>query len=118
LTDRVPTRQSDGGEDEYPARAFRELAMEQYMFNLSDASDEEAQTVAVKSNVWLLSSEEVPPILFTVDEVSRLLGIGRCRVYDLVRQRDLRSVKVGSSRRISARALHDYVSALEVGEPA
>jgi hypothetical protein len=32
--------------------------------------------------------------------------------------RRLRSVKLGGSRRISARALHEYVVSLEVGEPA
>ena len=42
-----------------------------------------------------------------------MLGIGRCRVYDLIRQRELRSVKVGASRRVSARALSEYVAQLE-----
>jgi excisionase family DNA binding protein len=92
--------------------------MEQYMFNLSDPPEDADERAVVQPNVWLLSAEEVPPILFTADEVGRLLGIGRCRVYDLIRLRELRSVKVGASRRVSARALHDYVSQLELGEPA
>lgn len=60
-----------------------------------------------------MSSEDIPPILFTVDEVARFLRVGRHRVFDLIRQRELRSVKLGASRRVSARALHDYVVALE-----
>ena len=91
--------------------------MEQYLFNLSTSDAEDVETV-VRPNVWLLSSDEIPPILFTTEEVGRLLGIGKCRVYDLIRQRDLASVKVGASRRISARALHDYVARLELGESA
>jgi excisionase family DNA binding protein len=39
-------------------------------------------------------------------------------VYDLIRQRELRSVKVGASRRVSARALCEYVARLELDEPA
>ena len=74
--------------------------------------------VEVRPNLWLLSSEEVPPILFTPEEVARLLMVGRPKVYELIRLRELRSVKVGGSRRISARALSDYVRALEMGEPA
>lgn len=91
--------------------------MEQYLFNLS-ADDGEDTEVIARPNVWLLSSEEIPPILFAPEEVARLLGISRCRVYDLIRQRELASVKVGGSRRVSARALHTYVTRLELGEPA
>ena len=92
--------------------------MEQYLSNLSGPSDGTDLRAVVQPNVWLLSAEEIPPILFTTEEVARLLGIGKCRVYDLIRHRELRSVKVGASRRISARALSDYVTHLEVDEPA
>jgi excisionase family DNA binding protein len=91
--------------------------MEQYLSNLSAPSDGNDLRAVVQPNVWLLSAEEIPPILFTTEEVARLLGIGKCRVYDLIRHRELRSVKVGASRRISARALRDFVERLEVGEP-
>ena len=92
--------------------------MEQYLFNLSEPRAIGDVPVVVQPNVWLMSADEVPPILFTTEEVARLLGIGKCRVYDLIRQRELRSVKVGSSRRISAKAVRDYVEQLELGEPA
>ena len=91
--------------------------MEQYLSNLSAPSDGTDLRAVVQPNVWLLSAEEIPPILFTTEEVARLLGIGKCRVYYLIRQRELRSVKVGASRRVSARALRDFVERLEVGEP-
>ena len=92
--------------------------MEQYLFNLSERSGDAELEAVVRPNIWLLSSEEIPPLLFTTSEVARLLGIGQCRVYDLIRGRELRSVKVGASRRISARALRDYVEHLEMGELA
>jgi excisionase family DNA binding protein len=91
---------------------------DQHLFNLNTTLSEPAEGVRVTPNIWLLTSEEVPPILFTPEEVARLLGVGRSRVYDLIRLRELRSVKVGCSRRISARALSDYVTSLELGEPA
>jgi excisionase family DNA binding protein len=96
----------------------QELAVEQYLFNLSEPREDAALQAVGQPNVWLLSAEEIPPILFTTAEVARLLGIGKCRVYDLIRARELRSVKVGASRRVSARALRDYVEHLEMGEPA
>lgn len=90
--------------------------MEQYLFNLSDPSVEFDGQVSVKPNLWLMSTEEIPPILFKPDEVGRMLGIGRCRVYDLIRINVLRSVKVGSSRRVSASAIRSYVDSLEAQE--
>ena len=92
--------------------------MEQYLFNLSPKDDDPDGQAVVRPNVWLMTADEIPPILFSTEEVARLLGIGKCRVYDLIRTRDLASVKVGASRRISARALHDYVARLELGESA
>jgi excisionase family DNA binding protein len=117
LTGRARTRESNFGEDEVPTMC-RGVPMEQYLFNLSDPPVTSECPVVVQPNVWLMSADEIPPILFTTEEVARLLGIGRCRVYDLIRQRELRSVKVGASRRISARALRDYVDHLECGETA
>ena len=91
--------------------------MEQYLFNISEPREDIGEA-AVRPNVWLLSADEVPPILFSADDVARVLGIGRCKVFDLIRYNELRSVKVGSYRRVSAKALAEYVSRLEFGEPA
>ena len=90
--------------------------MEQHLFNLSTAALTGVEApVVITPNLWLLSSEEIPPLLFTPEEAARFLRVGRHRVFDLIRQRELRSVKVGNSRRISARALSDYVAGLESG---
>ncbi|MDP9443759.1 MAG: helix-turn-helix domain-containing protein [Actinomycetota bacterium] len=92
----------------------------EHLHNVSPSPREPAVNpdAVMRPNLCLLSSDELPPILFTPDQVSRMLGIARSRVFDLIRQRRLRSVKVGGSRRISARALHDYVTALELEESA
>ena len=52
------------------------------------------------------------PILLRVDEAARLLGIGRTRVYDLIRLGLLQSVKVFGSRRIPRAAVDAYVASL------
>ena len=86
---------------------------DQHLFNLSAPPDDVDGVVTVRPNVWLLSSEDVPPILFSPEDLMRLLGLGRARVFELLRRQEIRSVKVGRMRKVSARALCDYVSRLE-----
>lgn len=52
------------------------------------------------------------PVLLRVEEVARLLGIGRTRVYDLIRLGQLQSVKVFGARRIPRQAVDLYVASL------
>ena len=46
--------------------------MEQFLFNLSEPAEED-QPATVQPNLWLPSSEQIPPILFTTAEVARWL---------------------------------------------
>ena len=55
---------------------------------------------------------------YTAEEAAELLKISRCKVYDLLRNHDLRSVKIGGSRRIPRGALEEYVARLLDVEPA
>lgn len=55
-------------------------------------------------------------LLLRPEQVARVLNIGRSKVFDLIRSGQLRSVKAGGSRRISASALREYVARLESGE--
>ncbi|WP_203231162.1 helix-turn-helix domain-containing protein [Nocardioides caldifontis] len=87
--------------------------MEQYLFSL-DQPVEDLGAAKVQPNLWLLTSEEMPPLLFTPEEIARLLHVGRSKVYDLLRTGELRSVKVGGRRRVSAKALADFVNGLDV----
>jgi len=51
--------------------------------------------------------------LFTAEEAAGALRVGRSKVYELMRSGELRSIKIGGSRRISASALAEYVTTLE-----
>jgi excisionase family DNA binding protein len=53
-------------------------------------------------------------LLFRPAEVARRLGIGRTKVYELMRSGELPSVKVGGARRVSATALADFVAELDI----
>lgn len=88
---------------------------QQQLFQIGPVEEPEDEVATVRPSVWLMTSEEMPPLLFTVEEVARFLRIGRHRVFDLIREGALRSVKVGGSRRVSARALCDFVADLEGG---
>lgn len=51
-------------------------------------------------------------ILLTAVEAAELLHIGRSKVYDLIRNGDLVSVKIGKLRRVPRSAVHDYARKL------
>ncbi len=50
--------------------------------------------------------------LLTVRESSKALGIGRSTLYGLVMNGDIKSIKIGSSRRIKRSDLEAYVESL------
>jgi excisionase family DNA binding protein len=55
----------------------------------------------------------IEQLLFRPDEAAQRLGIGRTKVYELMARGELRSVKIGAARRVSATALADFVAALD-----
>lgn len=55
-------------------------------------------------------------LLLRVEEAARSLGISRSRVYELLAGGEIRSVKIGTSRRIPRLALHEYIARLEEEE--
>jgi excisionase family DNA binding protein len=52
------------------------------------------------------------PALITVEEAAYILGIGRTAAWKLVRKRELRSVKIGHSRRVVRESVYDYIECL------
>jgi excisionase family DNA binding protein len=52
------------------------------------------------------------PFLLRAEEVAKALAIGRTAVFELIRTGELRSVKIGKSRRIPADAVVEYVAGL------
>ena len=57
-------------------------------------------------------------VLVTPEEAAEALRIGRTRMYALLREGAIRSVRIGQSRRVPVQALHDFVAALEAEEPS
>lgn len=55
-------------------------------------------------------------LLLTAEEAGAILGVGRSRIYDLMRTRQLHSVRIGKSRRIPASAVQAFVNQLTEGE--
>jgi excisionase family DNA binding protein len=56
--------------------------------------------------------EYMEKLLLSPEEAAEVLGVGRSRVYDLIRTRQLLSVRIGKSRRVPVAALHAYVESL------
>lgn len=51
-------------------------------------------------------------LLLSPAEAAAHLSIGRSKIYELMRLGQLRSVKIGTSRRIPQAALADFIAAL------
>ena len=51
-------------------------------------------------------------LLLTAEETAKILGIGRTRVYELMRLGLIESVKIHGCRRIPTEAVRDYVDRL------
>ncbi|MDA2806133.1 excisionase family DNA-binding protein [Nocardiopsis suaedae] len=50
--------------------------------------------------------------LLRVEEAAKLLGIGRTRAFELIKDGRLRSVKLGKTRLVPAKALDEFVELL------
>jgi excisionase family DNA binding protein len=57
-------------------------------------------------------SNEPTPLLLTVEEAAKRLGIGRTTFYGLVMSGEIESVPLGRLRRIPAECLTEYVERL------
>jgi excisionase family DNA binding protein len=51
-------------------------------------------------------------LLYTPDTAGAILDVGRTTIYALIASGELKSVKIGRSRRIPASALEDYINKL------
>jgi excisionase family DNA binding protein len=60
-----------------------------------------------------LAEAGIPVLLVGPEDAARALGIGRTKVYELMRSGALRSVRLDGSRRIPVTALTEFVKQLE-----
>jgi len=56
--------------------------------------------------------------LLTVEEVGQYLKIGRSTLYSLLRRGELKSLRIGGTRRISTKQLIEFIEKLEVENDA
>lgn len=54
----------------------------------------------------------VEKLLLTPEEAARSIGLGRTKVYELLRAGALESVQIGAARRVPVEALREYVERL------
>lgn len=57
-------------------------------------------------------------LLLTPEEAAEVLGISRRTLYSLLVAGTIRSVKIGSCRRVPTAALEEYVESLVAGDAA
>jgi excisionase family DNA binding protein len=50
---------------------------------------------------------------YTVEQVAKMLHVGRDKIYYLIRTGQLRSIKIGKLRRITEEQLTEFVASLE-----
>lgn len=55
---------------------------------------------------------------YTVEQVAKMLHVSRDKVYYLLRTRQLRSIKIGKSRRITEQHLAAFIASLEDDDAA
>ena len=55
----------------------------------------------------------LPVLLLRPEDAARALGVGRTKVYELMRSGALRSVRGGGLRRVPVAALNEFVTRLE-----
>lgn len=54
------------------------------------------------------------PRTYTVDQIAAMLNISRTSAYQLVKQEDFRSVRIGNSIRVSRKSFNAWLENLEL----
>lgn len=60
-----------------------------------------------------MSTARPEKLAYTVEEAAELLSISRAHVYRLLDRKELESIQVGRSRRITHRQIQDFLVCLE-----
>jgi len=76
------------------------------------------QSIAATRPVQRPTAPVRPRLLHTVEEAGERLSLSRSAIYELIRDGQIVSVKVGGRRRITQAALDAYVAGLAPDDPA
>lgn len=90
----------------------RTMPLDNLRVRLVEMIDELDQMIAATNSTPL--AQPLEPKIFTVNDVSRLLGMSRSRVYTLIRSGELNSVKLGGLRRVTPDQVDAFVHSLNV----
>lgn len=67
------------------------------------------------SNTWNGTKQEFPDKrTYTVEEIARILGIGRTSAYILVKEGHFKIVRIGNAIRISKRSFDEWLDTLNI----
>ena len=67
------------------------------------------------SNTWNGTKQELPDKrTYTVEEIARILGIGRTSAYILVKEGHFKIVRIGNAIRMSKRSFDEWLDTLNV----
>ena len=67
------------------------------------------------SNTWNGTKQELPgKRTYTVEEIARILGIGRTSAYILVKEGHFKIVRIGNAIRISKRSFDEWLDSLNL----
>ena len=67
------------------------------------------------SNTWNGTKQELPDKrTYTVEEIARILGIGRTSAYILVKEGHFKIVRIGNAIRISKKSFDAWLDSLEL----
>lgn len=64
----------------------------------------------------LIKDYPMTTLLLSIPEVSKLIGIGRTKVYELIDEGSLDAVRIGARRLITAASVQAFVASLMQGE--
>ncbi len=56
------------------------------------------------------------PLLLRVPEAASLLGIGRSKLYELIAQGEIKTVRIGRSVRVPTQSLYSYAERLALDQ--
>ncbi len=59
-------------------------------------------------------SDDLERRTYTVDEIARMLGIGRTSAYILVKEGHFKTVRIGNAIRISKRSFDEWLDTLDL----